>query len=840
MKRSFVLDKAILCILLCALVSGCSAPDKCVPLYTPTAEEDKLLDDLEHRAFNYMWNEIYPETGIAVDHTQNRIGKVAATGFELAAITIGVKRGWITYEQGYDRTWKILNAFYDDPNDPDDPYVDGHFGLYWHFVNGRTGRLEPIDCVAICDSADFIGGVVVAGEFFEGTPVEELAKKIYDNVEWDKFVAYNNDGTPGLLSFGWVPPHVSKGDYYEIDGLLPFNMSGFADNSLLIYVLALGSDTHRIPQQTWEAYVDSYTLDYYEGYEAVMTGGALFSRQVPHSFIRFSRKRDRKIDYFLEIVNKILADRAFNVKVNGYPPELWGLTDCFGKNSYGHSAPPGPVQNDGTVGSTAFVGGLPFVPEVSFASMKYVREKFGDRAYGKYGFTSSVNLKNNYVSPLYVGIEVGPMIMLIENYRSGLVWDLFSRSDVMKNFVRRAKMSGVVDDFELPPEAPPYAAWSITGGTGTVGWDNNAQSGHKCFKIRSDGGPVTLEGALTENDLTRFYYDKFVSLWTRGMKVLDCSISYNGRKRPLKRLAGLEGFGWEHHYFALPDDIRSAKACGISVKCEIADKDAAIDNISFEAGTDRHPPEGIADLRASTGNIGGGVDLAWSVPADKDGDGISRYILKISDGHAADSAKVKVILPVSQYPGEEKRTILVEGAGPVFISIAAIDAYGHICPFSRPVKAVPNPAAIDRTVFKCGEKPLSSVEPSSNKYYVSTVLDKERGECLRVDYVKAGAWDHLTFPLDPAMVAAHRYIIVTVKGKVDILGKLWCRDDFQFDMERKESSGDEEWTVMKFDTYKASPIITGRDKVGKLILFPEPGKQEGKGMFLIDRIEYSN
>jgi len=179
------------------------------------------------------------------------------------------------------------------------------------------------DCVAMCDSGDFIGGVVLDIEFFKGTPAGDLARKIYDDVQWDKFVDIGKDGKPGLLSFGWVPLHVSK-SYYDVNGLLPFDMSGFVDNSLLVYVLALGSDTHRIPQETWEKYVDTYTIGDYAGYQAVMTGsGALFSRQVPHSFVDFSRKRDRKIDYFQEISNKILADRAFNTAENKYPPELW-------------------------------------------------------------------------------------------------------------------------------------------------------------------------------------------------------------------------------------------------------------------------------------------------------------------------------------------------------------------------------------------------------------------------------------------------------------------------------------------------------------------------------------
>jgi hypothetical protein len=472
--------------------------------------------------------------------------------------------------------------------------------------------------------------------------------------------------------------------------------------------------------------------------------------------------------------------------------------------------------------------------------MKYVKGKFGDRVYGKYGFTSSVNLKNNYVSPLYVGIELGPMIMLIENYRSGMIWELFSRSRIMKNFVQRAGISGVVDDFELPPEAPPYAVWSVKGGEAKIG-GTDPQNGRKCFEVSSAAGPVILEAALTDNDLTSFDYNKYVSFWTRGLNVLDCSIAYGGKEKSLKRIAGLDGFGWEHHYFAIPDDLtKSSKVCGITIKCETLGKNAALDNISFESGMDKLPPEEIADFQASTGRIGGGVELAWRTPSDKDGDGISRYILKIAGNPALDNAKIKALLPVCQFPGEERRTILIEGPGPVFISIAAIDIYGHIGQFSEPVKATPNTDAIDRTAFKCGKQPLSAVELSNPKLSVSAVEDKEKGECLRVDYIKTHDWDYIAFPLDPALVAAHRYLVVAVKGKVDILGKLWCRDDFQFDMERKESSSENEWTAMKFDTYKAAQIVTGRDEVKKLLLFHAPGKREGEGKFLIDRIEYSN
>ena len=810
----------------------------CIPLYAPTSEQDKFLDGLEHRIFNYFWTEIFPETGIAVDHTQNRIGKVAATGFELAAIPIGIKRGWITRDEGYQRAFLILNSFYRDPKDPKDVYVEGKYGLFWHYVNGKTCQFEPVDCVAMCDSADFIGGAVLIAEYFKGTPAGDLAQKIYDEVEWDKVVDMGKNKKPGLLSFGWVPLHVSK-SYYEVDGLLPYDMTGFVDNSLLIYVLALGSDTHRIPQETWEKYVDTYTLDEYAGYEAV-EATALYSREVPHSFIDFNRKRDRKIDYFQETVNKLLADRAFNMKVNGYPPELWGLTDCFGKDSYGHGGPPGQVQNDGTVGMTAIVSALPFVPGLSLESMKYVKEKFGDRVYGKYGFTSSVNLKNDYVSPLYVGIETGPMIMMIENYRSGMIWDLFSQSRVMKNFIKRANISGVIDDFELPPEAPPYAVWKVTGGEGRIS-GNNPQHGRKCFEIVPQGGSVDIEGILTKNDLMKFDNDRYVSMWTRGLNVLECGVTLDDRKVSLKQSGKVEGMGWEHYYFMIPSKEKATSVCSIEIKCEAAIKDAALDNISFEPRMDSLPPDKIRDLEAATGRLGGSIDLKWRIPHDRDGDDISRYIIEIADNSGLTNADMQELLPARQYPGDEKRAILCGAAGPVFISLAAIDEYGHIAPFSPPKRVVPNTKPLDRTVFRCGKQLLGSIELSDPQWNLAAVKEPAgKGECLRVDYIKTKGWDYLAFRVEPEMIATHRYLTATVKGKIDILGKLWCSDDFQCDMERQEAVNADEWTVMKFDTHKAGQVVPGRDAVKKLLLFVAPGQSNGKGSFMIDSIEYSN
>lgn len=820
--------------------SGKKAPKTapCEPLYVIAPEDEVFLDDLEHRIFQYFWNEVYPETGIAIDHTENRTGKVAATGFELAAVCVGVKRGWITRDEGCQRALKILKAFWRDPKDPPNtPHVDGHFGLYWHFVDGKTGRFKPLDCVAMCDSADFIAGVVVAGEFFKGTPVEDLARKIYSNVQWNQFVSKRLDGKPGLLSFGWVPKHVSQ-SYYETDGLLDYNMSGFADNSLLVYILALGSDTFPIPQETWEQYVDSCTLDEYSGYECVSVG-QLFCRQVPHSFVRFSRKRDRKIDYFLDTVNALLADRIFNMRVNGYPPQLWGLTDCFGKNTYSHAAPPGPVMNDGTVGPTAFVSALPDVPDLSIEAMRYVREKFGDRAYGRYGFTSSVNLKNNFASPRYVGIELGPMIMMIENYRSGLIWDLFSDSLVMKNFVRRAGMSGVVDDFELPPEAPAYAHWTATGGWVKVGGDE-PEHGRKCLEIQPNASRVRITGRLPENDLLEFHYGRYLSLWTRDLQPVRCTLMLDGREVSLAAAGHFTGRGWNHFYYEIPAHKTTSAVCAVTLEAEVRGPRPALDNVTLEAKACLGAPAAIRDLKANTGTVGGTMDLRWTAPMDSGNDPIAKYVVTASDTKEQRGARSIELPPIEPAGAAEERTVLLDSGKHYCLTVTAMNAHGHFGLVSNTAEAQSNSSILNRVAYDFKDDSLKGWRSSDTHWSLRVVSEKNGARSLRVDFEKKGGWDHLIAKVDPLMVSLHRYITLRVKGRVKILGKLWCSGDLQQDMQSEQSDSDTEWTVWKFDTKKAYHIVAGRDRVTQLLLFPQPGEWSGGGTFFIGAMEYAD
>jgi hypothetical protein len=804
-------------------------------LYSIAQDDEALLNELQHRIFKYFWNEVYPETGIAVDHSRNPVGKVASTGFELAAVCIGIEREWVTYDEGYARVEKILNAFYDDPDDPEDGYVDGQFGLYWHFIDGRTGKMKPIDCVAMCDSADFIAGVVLVEQYFKDTPLEELARKLYDQVQWDKFVDYKPDGEPGLLSFGWVPKNVSE-SYYDVDGLLPFNMSGFADNSLLIYALALGSGTHPVPQKTWDDYVDTYTLASYGGYESV-AAGALFVRQVPHAFIRFSRKRDRRIDYFLDTVNALLADRIFNMRENGYPPQVWGLNDCFGKDTYSHAAPPGPINNDGTVAPCSFAGAIPHIPTRAMEAIRYVKENYGDRVWGEYGFTSSINLLNDFISPLYVGIELGPMMLLIENYRTGLIWDLFMASPVMHRFIERAGMAGVIDDFELPMEAPPYAHWSVD--RGTLAHTTTAPfHGKKALEWRGDAGKVTFSALLPENDLLDFHFNRALSIWTRNLENPACTVTIDGRAHTLQSTAVVLSGEWTHHYFAMPTTGADASLSRIVLTGTAAGEWATLDNVTLQTTVDSAAPETIDTLSGEPGPLGGTIHLSWTVPEDAGSDHVAEYVVEgiPPDGNGTEMFTVAAIKAAGN---TASHMIALPENGSWSLRVAAVDTHGHRAPFSDPISVAPNPAPSKPIAYDFEDGEWTGWA-TSRRMTFTIVENENRGKSLRVDMEGKRSWDYITVELDPRQAALYRYIVLRVKGSLPILGKLWVSDDLQQDMAELEADDPETWTELRYDMLNANLLNTSRDQIRRLLLFPYPGKADVTDTFFIDEVRYEN
>ena len=204
-----------------------------------SAQDQKLIDQIQRKAFDYFWDGFDPSTGLIADAGRRRRTSIATSGFGLSAYCIGVDRGWVNRQEAYDRVLVTLNSYFKDPADENDFCVEGKYGLFFHFINVDTGRRYGRSEVSTIDSAILMAGVLHVMTYFEGTEAEELADKIYRNAQWDK---YTNKS--GAITGGWKPP--------DENWRVPV-FRGFNEYSL-VYLIGLGSPTHPLPESAWDAY----------------------------------------------------------------------------------------------------------------------------------------------------------------------------------------------------------------------------------------------------------------------------------------------------------------------------------------------------------------------------------------------------------------------------------------------------------------------------------------------------------------------------------------------------------------------------------------------------------
>ncbi|MEM2878548.1 MAG: glucoamylase family protein [Candidatus Hadarchaeales archaeon] len=377
------------------------------------SEEDKeFLDNVQKNAFWYFWYEADPDTGLVQDRATNEeVSSTAAVGFGLSAICIAESRGWITYEEAYERVLNTLKSF-----DPSNPLVRGSHGFFYHWINTKTGRREWNSEISLIDTSLLVAGVLHAGKHFAGTEIETLADQIYRAVEWD-----------------WM----STGNLLKItsDG---GGKSGY-DEYIICYILALGSPTHPVPERYWDAWARTYKWYEYNGTRFLTAGGRTmlaYLYQFPAAWIDFRGVHDKYANYWLESIAALKVNRDFCLDEsnrNGWDP-LWGWTACDGKDGYLGFRD----YFEGTVAPSAVAASLPFIPEDALAMLKYMYQRYGDRIWGEYGFVNSFNPVLNWYDNDYIGIDQGNLVLMIEAFRSGNVWKDFMSIPYIVEGMRKA------------------------------------------------------------------------------------------------------------------------------------------------------------------------------------------------------------------------------------------------------------------------------------------------------------------------------------------------------------------------------------------------------------------
>jgi hypothetical protein len=399
-----------------------------------------FIEELEHRSFEYFWEQADHGTGLVLDRARvdggrakgpsRDIASIAATGFGLTAICIGAEHGWISKEEAAERVRVTLRFFADK--------ATSEHGWFYHWMDVSTGDRKWDSETSSIDTALLVAGVLTAGRYFSDDPeIVQLAGDIYSRVDFQWMLA----GDPLLLSHGWR----------KDKGFIKNRWDTYSELGML-YVLAIGSPTHAIPAESWYAWQRPF---YQYGSYDFVSGGPLFTHQYSQAWIDFRNRRDRGfVDFFLNSINATRSNEqyCFNLNLpNTFGNNIWGITASDGPKGYriyGEIKAFDPV--DGTVAPAAAGGSLMFTPDISIPALKAIQKRYGDRVFGRYGFVDGYNPTLNWFDTDVVGIDVGITLLSAENLLTGNVWRWFMANDAPAHAMD-------LIGFSEPPgkEAPP-------------------------------------------------------------------------------------------------------------------------------------------------------------------------------------------------------------------------------------------------------------------------------------------------------------------------------------------------------------------------------------------------
>lgn len=383
--------------------------------------DSALLDMVQRYTFRYFWEFGHPVSGLARErNTSGDIVTMGGSGFGIMAMLVAAHRGWITREAARDRLLQIVGFL---------QFADRYHGVFPHWMNGTNGNTIPFsqfdDGGDLVETAFLMQGLLAARQYFdEDNPLEDALRQaitgLWEDVEWDWYTKNNS----GVLYWHWSPNYAWQ---------MNFPIRGF-NEAMIVYILAIASPTHPVPatywNSGWTAQNYFHGLSYY-GYPLATgpaRGGPLFFAH--YSFLGFDPrdKKDAFTNYFTRNRNHTLINRAWCIDNPlghaGYSAVSWGLTAS--DDPWGYLAHEASTSRDnGTIAPTAALSSMPYTPAESMAALKHFYRDLGDRLWGPMGFYDAYNIGENWFADSYLAIDQGPIIGMIENHRSGLLWNLF-------------------------------------------------------------------------------------------------------------------------------------------------------------------------------------------------------------------------------------------------------------------------------------------------------------------------------------------------------------------------------------------------------------------------------
>jgi hypothetical protein len=398
-----------------------SAPSGTATGITHALTDEELLDMVQSCTFRYFWDFAHEASGMSRErNTSGNTVTSGGSGFGLMAIPVGIERGYITREEGVTRTLKILGFLQN---------ADRFHGAWSHWINGNTGEVIPFSTYDnggdIVETSYVAQGLLTIRQYFSGTDPDErqivqLATALWEGIEWDW---YRKDGSPAIY-WHWSPNYGWQ---------MNMKVAGW-NEAAIVYLLAIASPTHGVPASLWHTgwagnsnYVNGKSFYGHTLYVGSDWGGPLFFAH--YSFLGFDprNKSDGYANYFDQNRNHSLIQQTYCENnpngYTGYSSECWGLTASDDPDGYLAHEPYN--RDNGTITPTAALSSFPYTPEESMLALKYFYRQLGARTWDRMGFLDAFNLKRDWYATSYLAIDQGPILLMIENYRSQLLWNLF-------------------------------------------------------------------------------------------------------------------------------------------------------------------------------------------------------------------------------------------------------------------------------------------------------------------------------------------------------------------------------------------------------------------------------
>ena len=384
--------------------------------------DDSLMEMVQRYSFRYFREFQHPASGMARErNTSGNTVTTGGTGFGVMAWIVAVERGWVSRTEGVDYMLKLLSFL---------QIADRFAGVYPHWLNGETGKVQPFSQYDnggdLVETSFLIQGLLTAKQYFSRSTPEETAIRqqitdIWQAVNWN-FYRKNNEN---VLYWHYSPNYAWR---------MNFQLKGYFE-ALITYILAVAAPTKGIPatvyHQGWAGNSSYRNGQAYYGHTLQVgpnAGGPLFFAH--YSFLGFDprRKKDAYANYWHHNVAQTLINwnycKSNPLNKTGYSADNWGLTASDDPNGYLAHAPLEPTDN-GTISPTAALSSMPYTPTQSIAALKYFYREQGAKLWGKFGFYDAFNLGRNWYASSTLAIDQGPIIGMIENHRTGLLWRLF-------------------------------------------------------------------------------------------------------------------------------------------------------------------------------------------------------------------------------------------------------------------------------------------------------------------------------------------------------------------------------------------------------------------------------